>query len=226
MVRSALPRRPPPFFKKPLNRGPRLTAVALGSPRDEPAPLALGEGVLPDWLFLLSGVHHLLAALESSSYSGLLSPILKTGSRSWEAAHQPKHMEANLLQDLAANVRLAVSDPAELAIYEKAIGDLRGHLSYVLSCERRDLDIMDAFVWYFIMADSFMPLLAQFKQEAVAIFAHSLVILNALEGNRWLHGWDTFLLSRVWDVLDEEHRLWIQWPVEAIGWVPPAAPSV
>ena len=199
-----------------------LQATALGSPREPSASLIIGESVFPDWIFLLSGVQHLLAALESSSYSGILSPILKNGSARWEASHQPEHKEANILHELSANVRAAVTDPEELGIYMRAIDELRCQLGFILSTERRDLDVIDAFVWQFETADSFLPLLKQMKQEAVAIFAHSLIIFNAFEGHRWLQGWDTFLLSRIWDVLDDEHRLWIQWPIEEIGWVPPS----
>lgn len=182
--------------------------------------------MLPDWIFLLNGVRHLLDALQPASYSGILSPILKNGARRWQASHEPEPRDSSILDDLSANVRSTVTDPAEMEIYEKAIAELRCQIGLVRSCERRDLDIMDAFVWHFMTAESFMPLLKQVKQEAVAIFAHSLITLNALEGHRWLHGWDTFLMSRIWDILDEEHRLWIQWPIEEIGWVPPSDPLV
>lgn len=140
----------------------------------------------------------------------------------WQAAHQPEHKDANILHELHANVSTNVTNKDELAIYGRAIEELRCQLSLVISSERHTLDIMDAFVWQFNMANSFMPLLKQMKQEAVAIFAHSLIIFNALNGHKWLQGWDTFLLSRVWDILDVEHRLWIQWPIEEIGWVPPS----
>lgn len=203
-----------------------LTGAALGTPRDPSASLLIGESVLPDWIFLLNGVRHLLMALQSNPYSGILTPIVRNGAKRWQASHEPEHKEANILHELAANVRSTVADPAELEIYERTIEELRCQVSIALSCERGDLDVMDAFVWHFMVADSFMPLLKQMKQEAVAIFAHSLIILNALQNHRWLHGWDTFLMSRIWDILDEEHRLWIQWPVEEIGWVPPSDASV
>jgi hypothetical protein len=91
----------------------------------------------------------------------------------------------------------------------------------VLTSRSHDLDIMDAFVWHFAMAEDYMPLLQQGRQEAVAIFAHSLIMFNAVNRSTWLHGWDTILLARSYDVLDYQHRLWIQWPIEEIGWVPP-----
>lgn len=127
-----------------------------------------------------------------------------------------------MLQELSAKVNASVKDENERSIYDHAIRELESQLSGVLSNQRLSLDIMDAFVWQFTINDSFLPLLQEMKQEAIVIFSYSLVIYNALSWNRWLQGWDSFLLSRVWEVLDEEHRLWIQWPIEQIGWVPPA----
>jgi hypothetical protein len=195
---------------------------ALGGPRDtSPSPLQVGDNILPEWIFLFNGVHQIFQALQLSSYSGILSPILKHGMECWEAAHQPEHQGANILHELYAQVNATVSDEGEREIYAHAIRELRCQLSYVFSSRSHELDIIDAFVWHFAMAESFMPLLRQGRQEAVAIFAHSLLIFSTVNSSRWLNGWDTSLLARVWDVLDEEHRLWIQWPIEEIGWMPP-----
>jgi hypothetical protein len=195
---------------------------ALGSPRNtDPLPLQLGDNILPEWIFLFNGVHQILQVLQLSSYAGILSPIMKHGGECWEAAHQPEHRDAKVLHDLQALIDARAPDVKEREIYAHAIQELRCQLSYVLSSRSHELDIADAFVWHFAMAESFMPLLQQGKQEAVVIFAHSLVIFSTVNWSRWLNGWDTFLLARAWDVLDAEHRLWIQWPIEEIGWIPP-----
>jgi hypothetical protein len=195
---------------------------ALGSPRNtDPLPLQLGDNILPEWIFLFNGVHQILQVLQLSSYAGILSPIMKHGGECWEAAHQPEHRDAKVLHDLQALIDARAPDVKDREIYAHAIQELRCQLSYVLSSRSHELDIADAFVWHFAMAESFMPLLQQGKQEAVVIFAHSLVIFSTVNWSRWLNGWDTFLLARAWDVLDAEHRLWIQWPIEEIGWIPP-----
>lgn len=159
--------------------------------------------------------------LQPDSYSGVLRPIISHGAARWTAAHEAEHWNADLLHDLSAKIDSAVTDETLRGIYEEAIAELRCQLSLVLSRDHRTLDILDAFVWQFVVAENFMPLLKQMKQEAVVIFAHSCIIINALEGHRWLQGWGTFLLSRAWEILDDEHRLWIQWPIEEIGWVAP-----
>jgi hypothetical protein len=109
----------------------------------------------------------------------------------------------------------------ELVVYLFAIHELRCQLSYVLSTDAKALDIMDAFMWQFNIAESFMPLLRQMKPEALIIFAHNCIIFHVLGGNQWLQGWGIFMLSTVWDHLDDEQRLLILWPIEEMGWVPP-----
>lgn len=85
------------------------------------------------------------------------------------------------------------------------------------------VDITDAFVWQFLVAEDFLPLLREPpEQEAVAIFAHFFILLKRLDSHWWLQGWADDLVSRAWHVLDQDHRLWIQWPIEELGWVPPS----
>jgi hypothetical protein len=179
---------------------------ALGSPQTPNVPFEAGHNMLPEWVFLFNGVHHIFNALHAIPYNGILSPIIKHGTNRWDLSHRPENESATVLAELSANIEETVRDERELAIYRHAI---------------HELNILDAFVWHMSVAEDYMPLLQQGRQEAVAIFAHSLIIFNAVSRSTWLNGWDTILLARSYDVLDYQHRLWIQWPIEEIGWVPP-----
>jgi hypothetical protein len=194
---------------------------ALGSPQTSNIPFETGQNMLPEWVFLFNGVHQIFQALHVMPYSGILSPIIKHGQSRWEISHQPENENGAILGELSANVEETVHDEKELAIYRHALHELKFQLNMVVNPTSHDLDIMDAFVWHFAMAEDYMPLLQQGRQEAVAIFAHSLIIFNAVSRSTWLYGWDTILLARSYDILDYQHRLWIQWPIEEIGWVPP-----
>jgi len=111
-----------------------------------------------------------------------------------------------------------------LPIYDRAIKELRQALSVCLSADEGGgaLDIYDAFIWHFVVADDFMPLLKEPpEQEAVVIFAHFCILLKKLESHWWLQGWGTHLVGKAWELLDQEHRLWIQWPIQEIGFLPP-----
>ncbi|KAF5584428.1 C6 zinc finger [Fusarium pseudocircinatum] len=198
---------------------------ALASSKDPNASLLICENVLPNWLLLLSGVQELSENLNLQTYSGILSPIFKRGSERMKLARElARTKDDKLLEELEIDVRRTVKDTTELVTYIDSIEVLRCQLGMALfppSDRQHDLDLSSAFAWYFMLPRGFMPLLKQMKQEAVAIFAHSLILLKLLQGYRWVQGWDIFLLSRVWEILDDEHRLWIQWPIEEIGWVSP-----
>lgn len=85
------------------------------------------------------------------------------------------------------------------------------------------LEAWDVLVWQWKFSDDFARLLRgpEPEQEAVAIYSHFFVMLKRLESQWWLEGWATHLMEKAWAVLDEEHRGWVQWPIEELGWVPP-----
>lgn len=210
-----------PYHQTSLVSSLTIPVSAMGSPRDNNTSLLIGESSFPDWLFLLDGVRHILDSLQTTSYTGVLSPMIADGAKRWVASHEPQHVKSNILDNLEAQIRSSVTDPALMSIYGVAIDELRPQLSFAFSPECQNLDIMDAFVWQFAVVENFMPLLKVPTQEAVVIFAHHCLILNKLQSIWWLRGWDKFIMSRAWEILDQEHRLWIQWPIEEIGWVPP-----
>ncbi|KAJ4384365.1 hypothetical protein N0V85_008377 [Neurospora sp. IMI 360204] len=74
-------------------------------------------------------------------------------------------------------------------------------------------DVLDAMLWLWAVSDSLVPLLKIPTQEAVAIFAHFGILLKHHERQWWLQGWGDHLILRAKDILDEEHRGWISWPL-------------
>lgn len=180
---------------------------------------------MPEWLFHVRGVRHLLSMLLQNPRNTILAPILTLGRARVEAAHKPIHRNADLLHDLALRVDQSVTDdPEKLRICHEVIKELRCHISVALfvgdGTTPPSHDIFDAFAWQYIIHEDFLPMVQRLDQEAVAIFAHSSIIFSALENQRWLQGWATFIMSRAWEVLDDEHRLWLHWPMEEIGWTP------
>lgn len=145
-----------------------------------------------------------------------------------------------LLAELQGLIHATCTDPGLLAIYDKTIDNLRGILSKlvtrghggeesdrdgdaVMASARQPLEAWDILIWKWDVARDFLPLLqyAEPSQEAVAIFAHFLIVMKKLENQWWLEGWATHVMEKVWASLDDNHRMWIQWPVEELGWVPP-----
>ncbi|KAK1769385.1 hypothetical protein QBC33DRAFT_533237 [Phialemonium atrogriseum] len=86
-----------------------------------------------------------------------------------------------------------------------------------------EVETTDVFMWIYRVADSFLPFLRVPTQEAIAIFAHFCVLFKRIRNQWWLEGWADHLISKAYGLLDEEHRLWIRWPIEEMGWLPPPA---
>ncbi|SPO07403.1 uncharacterized protein DNG_10097 [Cephalotrichum gorgonifer] len=83
-------------------------------------------------------------------------------------------------------------------------------------------ELVDAFIWLAMVADDLLPLLQVQTLESVAIFAFFCVLLKKLDSHWWVQGWGQQLIARAYSLLDDESRLWIRWPIEEIGWVPPS----
>ncbi|SPO04364.1 related to C6 transcription factor [Cephalotrichum gorgonifer] len=200
--------------------------VALGSPRKADGTLLVGESSCPEWMALLMGTKSIIDVMGDRMWTGPLSPLFQRGRERREQLFMsaPKDAErySNTMEafdHLLDLLRRMVLDEGLLRTYSKAVRLLR-ETAHLLDQPQR-AHISDVFRWVWQVGDDFLPLLQIPTQEAVAIFAHFCVYLKVLEGQWWLMGWADHLISRAWDMLDEEHRLWIRWPVDEIGWVPP-----
>lgn len=85
------------------------------------------------------------------------------------------------------------------------------------------LEAWDILIWQWTQGKHFLPLLDAVSppQEAVVIFAYCLLVLRKLENQWYVEGWADHLMSKTWALLDEEHRHWVVWATEEMGWIPP-----
>ena len=134
--------------------------------------------------------------------------------------HPPTTEEGDQLNELGDCMKKTVQNPGLLPIYLAAIEELRKSYSFIYKARSTKFESGDIFIWLFRVSQEYLMLLREWTQEALAIFAYFCVILKRLETNWWIEGWSTHLMRRLYPMLDEEHRLWIRWPVEEIGWVP------
>lgn len=87
---------------------------------------------------------------------------------------------------------------------------------YEVPCQR---DLIGIFFWV-VLSEKFLPLLADMEKEALVVLAYFCILLNKLPAQWWLDGWVNYLMEKIYDTLGEEHRIWIQWPMEELGWLP------
>lgn len=206
--------------------------LALGTPRQESDFFPVGESGFPDWMFLFRGVKLFHFHLAEGAVNGELAPLLHDGSRRWNEAY------ASILSDDAPvkihlhHLRYLIKqtptvDTEDEKIYLDAITGLEGAFAAYVRPDSRELlgngDTRLAFVWLFSVTDSLLPLLKTGKQEASVLLAFFAVLLHRTPQHHWwMQSWPEHLIAKIYKLLDEEHRLWIRWPIEEMGWVPPS----
>ena len=198
---------------------------ALGCPRRDDKFLLVGESGFPNWMFLIQGTKSFTDSISRAGTDTILAPLLNDGADRWmarEAGHSTRsdskvNQHLDSINDL---IQLRQPDAELRGIYAHAIEELQKSFSLLVEADPRGrCSITDAFVWIFEVAGDFLPLLRDTTQEAVAIFAFFTVFLSKA-GSQWcLHGWADHLIDKCYTLLDEEHRVWIQWPLEEMGWV-------
>ncbi|KAH7037557.1 uncharacterized protein B0I36DRAFT_314313 [Microdochium trichocladiopsis] len=203
---------------------------AFGSPRKEHANDILffdttTSGV-PDWIFLLRGSFALVKTLSvEERQKGPLAPVFGSGRDSWNAreamaaAPDPDSERASRLDALEGFLsRPREHVPAHhRAVYLHWLHELRK------SMRHNDQALGDAtvFMWLFDFPDEVLPLLKQPTQEVLLILAHFVVLLDRMSARWWVQGWAAHLMGRIWSLLEDEYKIWVRWPMEQLGWVPP-----
>lgn len=207
----------------------RSSYPALGWPRNPNDKLFLGTSEFPDWIYLLRGTRGLID-LSGIPDSGPLQPIFTHSGERYmqreEASDSRAHAILAELDSIIAS-RPAVKNNDNLRnIYATAIAELRksfGHAELTSSGSTGPYEMIDAFIWVYMVAEDLLPLLRTGAREAVAIFAYFCVLLGKLEGHWWMQGWGLQLVGQAYDMLDEEGRLWIAWATDEMGFLPPPA---
>jgi hypothetical protein len=190
----------------------------LGSPRTAINFLVGGSG-LSEWLFLFRGIKTIIESAPEERYSGALAPLI-------QAAHKRLLLRETLfvgamrLEELRNLVLESANNESRTQVYLLAIEDLEKSFSVVYGCPSCTCKAADIFTWHSHLSEDYLLLLQGGAQEALAIFAYSCALFQKLEYLWWMEGWSVRFISQIYGLLDEEHRLWIRWPIERIGWIP------
>lgn len=183
--------------------------------------LVVNDTGLAEWLTLFRGTRSIVEPWADTLREGVLGTMFINGGRRslmrnsvTEAAEETAHLD-----DLERQISSTLSKKELLPIYQQAIDELRKTYNFIYAQTPQMCESSDVFIWLFQVAEEYLMLLRERTQEAMAVFAHFCVVPKRLEANWWIGGWSTQLISNLYPHLDEEHRLWIRWPIEEIGWV-------
>lgn len=195
----------------------------LASPRKSSDLLLVGENGIAEWMLLVKGTSFIMDSLHDSLLKGSLAPMFIAGQRRSDLrqeilANMPA--EGDPLYDLAHLVQNTISDQQHKQTYIAAIELLRNSFAFIYQQGIPGFEIGDVFVWVFRVSDDYLELLHTQEQEALVILTFFCVVLRRLDSHWWAEGWSVHLISKIYNLLDEEHKLWVSWPVEQIGWIP------
>ncbi|KAI8633220.1 hypothetical protein F5Y19DRAFT_417174 [Xylariaceae sp. FL1651] len=196
------------------------TIITFARPRAPDNFLLISNGVVPDWLIIIRGVRGLLeskgdAILTMSTMDALLYSGMQL-NESWEQSTQ----DHEGLQELENNFKTRVS-PQKLPALCGGTRTLKRCFDLYCRNNFPEEERMRAVMtWMIKIPDDFVNLLKSHDSEALCVLAFYCVLLKRLEHFWWIEGWGFHLIERIYSTLDEQHRLWIRWPLEEIGWAP------
>lgn len=193
----------------------------VGRPRKPEDFPVVGDSGIAKWMVLFRGSQEIIEPFLEPMSTGPLAALFQSRSRRQRlrdvAMTQP---QADHLDDLHRLVLQSTTDPHFAHLYTASIESLQKSFTFVYNSAPHTYETGDVFVWLFRASEEYLALLQNGTQAALAIFAYSCVLFNKLESYWWIEGWSWQLMSNIWMHLDEEHRGWIQWPIEEIGWSP------
>lgn len=195
---------------------------AIASPR-KPGDLLLGETGVVDWVFLLKGTVSIVSTKPEAVEKGVFGPMFRSGARRTavrEELASDFHGDDDPLRELRDRINSSKLSVEDLQMYLMVIDELRKSFAIIYKQKHSDYEPADVLSLLFKLPDAFVHNYQNRSQESLAIFAHFCVLLVYANGRWWLEGSGVHFLSQTYNLLDEEHRLWIRWPIEESGWVP------
>lgn len=197
--------------------------ITLATPRQPDDLLVTGESGVSEWLVFFRGMRTIIDNSHQALAAGTLGPMFVAGGRRYDLREEMMKETfpgSEQLDELLLLIQKTIKNEHELHVYMPAIEELRKSYLVVFGHNQLSLEPGDIFVWLFRISDEYLALLREHVQEALVVFAYFCVVAKRMDFNWWIEGWSTHLISKVWHMLDEEHRLWVRWPVEEIGWIP------
>jgi hypothetical protein len=113
------------------------------------------------------------------------------------------------LANVRAKINASEQDSEPLTIYNNTLYKLQKAYG-IMYAYAGEHDSMDLFLWIRIVADDFLPLHRDLKQKAIVISLHFCRLLKQLPSQWWLDAWSFKLYHVAYELLDDDHRAWIE----------------
>ncbi|KAF7863924.1 hypothetical protein EAF04_006889 [Stromatinia cepivora] len=192
----------------------------LGRPRSVDEFVIVGENGITSWLVLFKGVTAIIDQFRDTLMSGPLALLFKARDERVLLREMYAEDDTEHLNHLRSAIETTVHNEDEVRIYSDAIRELELSYKFMYKCPAEKHEAGDIFIWLFRLSDEYLARLKEGTQEALAILAYSSVCFKKLENLWWIEGWSNHLMANIYRFLDEEHKQWVQIPINEIGWVP------
>lgn len=183
--------------------------------------LLFSDTGMAEWRMLFKGVRCIIEANPWIINSSELAPMFEVSIR--QLASTPSN-NPHLLA-LHDNIVATVTDKGKLGIYLEAVSGLQKVFPMEPPEGNRGAPntSQQAFTWLYKVEDSFVECLQRREPVALVVLAYFCVLLNDMGSTWWVAGWVDHLMSEIHDSLHGEHKMWLRWPVQEIGWIASAS---
>ncbi|KAJ5954249.1 hypothetical protein N7501_008528, partial [Penicillium viridicatum] len=163
-----------------------------------------------EWLNLFRGTIHILALADRSLKTGPLAPMFTIGHRR-KLARDARSATATppFLLILKQLLQDTVHDPSELQCYHHSIDDMAMSFATVDEIGSHNCETADIFIWLLRVSDQYLGYVQ--KRTPEAMFC---VLMKEMEWAWWMQGFSVHTISGIYYILGEEHRCWLQWPMQ------------
>lgn len=180
--------------------------------------LAFGENGRSDWLLMFRGIRTTLENFGYDKFTRSRLPNIRAkGKPLPQVAGSLPYEEP--LAELRDYIQYASSPPAALE------SNLLAH-QLLLECYANRYGGIDGeyhvvFAWLYRMKEDFLDALQRHEAVPLVLYAHFALLMNDMEGFWYMKGWTIHVLAGIWDILRDEDRVHIRWPMSTVGWIPP-----
>ena len=186
-----------------------------------------GDSLPSKQFTVLHKLRAVMYAALGTLYTSVVSPLIQHGDKRHVMliAAVDSRAQCKSFDDLWLTISEEEKDPAKLRAYSDTISIFQATWVVVNNSLPGELESTDLLLGLYNVPVEYIALLKENDQAALVIFAHAGVALKALECYWWLQGRSIHLVSKIWELLDEKHRAWMEWPLQETGWTPPAYSS-
>jgi hypothetical protein len=174
---------------------------------------------VPEWLHLLRGARQILDVGREWISKGPMAFQVRSIEGEIDVSYNPEDLRFAALDILFDRREASCSlSEGEIEAYRTALRLLRESAAIpFLSCQTLGIKL-SMFRWVELIPQLYLELLGDLKPQALILLAHYCILLRKGGDRYWyMEGAAERLLSSLQNILDEEWKPWIAWPLQMVN---------